>query len=219
MKGNFSFAVVNAGQRNVETKAQLVACSTKGGFRLSGPAAKALGVKPSDYVMFLHDEEQDVWAIANGIALKKSNGEAQECALRDAKKLIADNYDEAYAQAMQSGNEKLVAKISDETLTKEDIIDILAATQTTQKYQGSKTANPSGAVGVGAPVNFTDSNVWGQLKKGLDEPESINRVFELDETEVMDVDVFDGFSTITVKALVLGESTDEMPVVRTKKSE
>lgn len=214
MKGNFSFAVVNAGQRNVEVNAELVACSTKGGFRLTGPACKALGVKPGDYVAFLHDEESDTYAIANGFVLKKSNGESQTCTPRAAKTIVKANYSAALESAMQSGDEKLIDAITREGITEDEIVDILAKAMTGEKYQGSKTANPSGAVGIGAPVNFTDSNVWNHLKKGLEKPESINRVYPLDEDDVMEITVNNGFEDITIKALILGEYRDETPARR-----
>lgn len=214
MKGNFSFAVVNAGQRNVEVHSQLVACSTKGGFRLSGPACKVLGVKPSDYVMFLHDEENGVWAIANGIALKKSDGTPLTCTPREAKAIVTANFESALEQALASSDEKLVAALT-AAESDDEKIELLAKCMTTQKWQGSKTANPSGAIGVGAPVNFTDSNVWNQLKKDLDAPETINRTWDLPEDDVQEIEVSNGFETITVKALIFADDyKDSTPARR-----
>jgi len=63
----FGLAVVNAGQRQVNDKAELVVNSTKGGFTLSGAASSLLGVAHGDYIQFVSNYE----AIAN--AIKQGN--------------------------------------------------------------------------------------------------------------------------------------------------
>ena len=61
-------------------------------------------------------------------------------------------------------------------------------------------------------MNFTDSNVWKQLKADLrDEATAVNRVYELDLENVQDVVISNGYEDVTVKVLVLGESTDKAP--------
>lgn len=51
----FNFGVVNAGQRNVVVSPQLVATSTNGGFRVTAPVSKALGLHHGDYVAFINN--------------------------------------------------------------------------------------------------------------------------------------------------------------------
>lgn len=214
----FKFSVVNAGQRNVNVKPALVATSTTGGFRLTGPAAKALGIKPTDYVMFMHDTESDVWAIAKGYACKKSNGEVQTCSERvDRKSLVAKNFDSILEAALASGNDELIAALTAEGVTKDAQIELLVPyveVPLTTKYQGSKCASPSGLTGEGANVVFTDTNVWEQLKSDVEDKKGTVRTFDLNPAEVIDVDVFDGHDTVAVKALVLGEYTDGVPAGR-----
>lgn len=214
----FKFSVVNAGQRNVNVEPALVATTTVGGFRLTGPAAKAIGIKPTDYAMFLHDTESGVWAIAKGYACKKSNGEMQMCSDRvDRKAIVSKNFDAALEAALASGNEELIAALTAEGITRDAQIELLAPCVEVPmviKYQGSKTASPSGLTGEGANVSFTDTNVWEQLKADCDSKRDVNRVYPLTPSEVVDVEVFDGHDTVTVKALVLGEHRDEAPVRR-----
>lgn len=59
----FGLSVVNAGQRQVNDKAELVANSTKGGFTLSGAGSSLLGIADGDYIQFLSNYEN----IANEI--------------------------------------------------------------------------------------------------------------------------------------------------------
>jgi hypothetical protein len=216
--GTFKFSVVNAGQRNVNVEPALIATSTNGGFRLTGPAAKALGIKPTDYAMFLHDSESNTWAIAKGYACKKADGEYQTCTDRvDRKAIVARNFDSILEAALASGNDELIAALNAEGVTKEAQIELLAPcveVPMVTKYQGSKTASPSGLTGEGANVVFTDSNVWEQLKSDVEDKKAMTRSFALDLNDLLDVEVFDGHDNITVKALVLGEYHDDVPMRR-----
>ena len=53
----FGLAVVNAGQRQVNDKAELVVNSTKGGFTLSAAGSSILGVAHGDYIQFVSNYE------------------------------------------------------------------------------------------------------------------------------------------------------------------
>ena len=80
------------------------------------------------------------------------------------------------------------------------------------KYKGSKAANPAGLTGAGTSLTFTDSNVWKQLKADMgDDATKLNRVFDIDVEELQDIELSDGYKTVVVKALVLGDSTDKEP--------
>lgn len=62
----FGLAVVNAGQRQVNDKAELVVNSTKGGFTLSGAGSSLLGVAHGDYIQFLSDYDNIATEIKKG---------------------------------------------------------------------------------------------------------------------------------------------------------
>lgn len=50
----FGVNAVNAGQRNVEVSPAVIAVSTNGGFRMTAPVSRALGMAHGDYMMFLN---------------------------------------------------------------------------------------------------------------------------------------------------------------------
>lgn len=62
----FGFAVVNAGQRQVNDKAELVVNSTKGGFTLSGQGSAVLGIADGEYIQFVSNYEAIAAEIKKG---------------------------------------------------------------------------------------------------------------------------------------------------------
>lgn len=210
-----AFSVINAGQRNTNVAPELIALSTLGGFRLTGPAAKALGIKPTDNVMFLYDEESKQYAIAKGYAIMKNDGTPKMCAARINKKAqIEANFDAALDAALSSNNAELVDALSVEGISHDEQVALLAEAMQTpevQDYAGSKCASPSGFTGEGASVCFTDSNIWGQLKSDMEDKAAFNRGFAIDVNEVFDLEVYNGYENVVVKAVVLGETRDFEP--------
>lgn len=169
--------------------------------------------------------EYDMWAIAKGVALYDKNGNPQTIKERmtkeDKKKIIENRFDEMLQAALNSGNEEIVAALTVEGITADEQKDILVnviESNTVPKFQGSKCANTSGMLGAGTILNFTDSNVWARLKVGVAEPEKINRIYSIDLENSIQVPVYNGKETITVKALVLGEYKDETPISNRKKA-
>lgn len=256
-KSAFGFSAVNAGQRNVAVEPQLVALSTPGGFRLTGPATKILGIAPGDNVAFIsnvdaidaalasHDEtivafaeemgleldsaelsiaahkEFDQWAVCKGYALYNSKGTPltvkERLSMKDKEAIVRANFDEILSMAMASDNAELVEALSREGVTRDEQIELLTATiegKEVPKYQGSKSANPSGMTGVGLNLNFTDSNVWNQLKVGVEEPTKINRVFDLDLDGVETIVLSNGYEDVKVTIIPLGDYTDKAPATR-----
>ena len=61
---SFGFSAINAGQRNTVVEPQVIATSTNGGFRITPPVSKALGIASGDYVMFLTNVDNINAAIA-----------------------------------------------------------------------------------------------------------------------------------------------------------
>ena len=66
LKFGFGFSAVNDSVKAsaVEVKPQMIVRSTDGAFTLTAPAAKALGIAPGDYVMFMNNIDQIEAAIA-----------------------------------------------------------------------------------------------------------------------------------------------------------
>lgn len=261
-KSAFGFSAVTAGQRNVAVEPQLFALSTQGGFRLTAPVTRVLGIAPGDYVMFINNvaeidaaiaaqapmvvefaEEQglalgspelaiamhkefDMWAVAKGIALYKSNGTPitvkERLGAKDKEALVLANFDEYLDRALASGNDELVHALSHEGVTKEEQVKILSTLiegREVPKYQGSKTATTNGCTGVGLPLNFTDTNVWNQLKTDMENAEAMNRVFAIDTDEVQTIVLNNGYEDVKVPIVILGEYTDVAPIARGSKTE
>lgn len=252
---SFGFSAVNAGQRNVVVEPQVIATSTEGGFRITPPVSKVLGIAHGDYVMFLNNidaidaaisskdtavvnfcEEQglelgsaeaaialhkefDMWAVAKGVVEYDLKGNIKTTTERLSKndkiKFVSQNFDEMLEAAMADADEEIKEALSRDGISKEEQIDILSAFVTPRelpKHKGSKAANPAGLTGVGTSLTFTDSNVWKQLKFDMGEDASkANRVFDVDVEDVQELEMNDGYKSVTVKALILGDYTDKEP--------
>ena len=225
----FGFAAVNAGQRNVSVEPQVIATSTEGGFRLTAPATRAeevvafceeqgLELGSPEALIAIH-KAYDMWAVAKGIEEFDSKGnhkDAQErLTKKDKVKFVTAHFDEMYDAAMQSENQEAIDALTREDITRDEQVEILTQFvigKSIVKVKGSKTANAAGLTGTGLTLNFTDSNVWKQLKADLhDDADKVNRVYELDLDNVQDVVISNGYEDVTVKALVLGSYTDKAP--------
>lgn len=248
----FNFGVVNAGQRNVVVTPQLVATSTSGGFRITAPVSKALGLRHGDYVAFVNNldgidkaisdkdpdlvafceekglelgtpeaaaaihAEFDVWGIAKGWVKRDKTGTPLKAKERltatDRKNIVNANFDEMYNKAKESDDEELVAALTREGITKDEVVDILAQFvegDEVDKYEGSKAASTSMLSGTEINLNFTDSNVWNKFKADLGENiKTVNRTYNIDLNEISTIQQFDGFETIDVKVAWLGSYTD-----------
>lgn len=256
-KSAFGFAAVNAGQRNVSVEPQLIATSTAGAFRLTGPVTKLLGIAPGDYVMFINNlpqidaalaaqtdevvafaeenglelgspalaiamhKEYDMWGVAKGIQLYNSKGIPQtvkeRLTVKDKEAMVRANFAAVLEQALATADSAVVEALSREGVTEDEQVAILVEGiegREVPKYQGSKTANPSGLTGAGVSLNFTDSNVWNQLKVDMDNAVEMNRIFDIDTTEVMTIELSNGYEDVRVPFLVLGDYTDKAPSKR-----
>lgn len=164
-------------------------------------------------------KEFDMWAVAKGIVEYDTKGNQKTTTERltknDKIKFVSQNFNDMLTTAMEQADDETKEALSREGVTKEEQIDILAAFVTPRelpKYKGSKAANPAGLTGAGTSVTFTDSNVWKQLKVDMGENGTkLNRVFDVDLEDIQDIELSDGYKTVTVKALVLGDYTDKEP--------
>lgn len=252
---HFGFNAVNAGQRNVSVEPQVIAVSTEGNFRMTGPVSRALGISNGEYVMFLSNvnnidaaisqkdpeivafceanglevgsteaaiaihKEFDAFAIAKGVKEYDTKGNVKSVTERltknDKLKFIAQNFDAMLESALNEADDNTKTALTREGITKEEQMEILSGFVTPRelpKYKGSKVANPAGLTGIGTSLNFTDSNVWKQLKVDLgDEAEKVNRVYDVDVENLQDVVISDGYKDVTVKAIILGDYNDKEP--------
>lgn len=259
LKSNgFGFSAVNAGQRAVNYEPQIIAVSTEGGFRLTPPVTKALGIAAGDNVMFVNNiskvdeaivdrneaivafceengldiespearvaihKEFDQWAICKGVQEYDSKGLPKTCVERlsqkDKVRFATVNYEKMLEAALaeEDGAEQDVKDaLTRDGITREEQCQILSnfvVAKELPKYMGSKSNNPAGLSGIGTSLNFTDSNVWKQLKAGMgEEATKINRVFSLDLDKIVTESIFNGYENVEVKLLILGDSVDKEP--------
>lgn len=180
--------------------------------------ANSLELGSPEASIALH-KEFDMWAIAKGIVEFDTKGNQKTTTERltknDKIKFVSQNFEVMLEQAMEQADDEIKEALSRDGVTKEEQIDILSAFVTPRelpKYKGSKVANPAGLTGAGTSLNFTDSNVWKQLKADMgDDATKFNRVFDVDVEKLQDITLSDGYKNVTVKALVLGSYIDKEP--------
>lgn len=257
----FGLSVVNAGQRQVNDKAELVVNSTKGGFTLSGAGSSLLGIADGDNIQFVsnHDaiaaeikkgtnavlkafcdehglvlgseeatvaihKEFDKFALIKGIKLLDKVGNpvmvSERLTMEDKKAYAKANLAEMLAGVKNSENAELIEALDREGITEDEQIELLApyVTLETEKYTGSKCASSSHAVGTGVPLKFSDGNVWAQMKRDITEDErtAINRRYSIDVANAAEIEVSNGFETLTVPCYPLVFVADETPMQRGK---
>lgn len=167
-------------------------------------------------------KEFDMWAIAKGVQEFDSKGNiktvSERLTKKDKIKFIEATFEERLAAALDEENgapAETKDALSRDGITKEEQMEILAdfvKPKELPKFRGSKTANPAGLMGSGVTLNFTDSNVWKQLKVGMGESATkLNRIFDLDVENIQEVVMSDGCKDVTIKALTLGKFTDKVP--------
>lgn len=172
-------------------------------------------------------KEFDMWAVAKGITEFDTKGNyktvSERLTMKDKKKYVEQHYDELLESALETiDNEEHKEILSNPDSSREEIISVMVEyiqPKEVEKVKGSKTANPAGLTGVGVGLNFTDTNVWNQLKSDLEDKTSVNRVFTVDIEDIQEVVVNDGYKDVTVRALVLESPVDKEPSRINSKSE
>lgn len=186
--------------------------------------ANGLDIDTPEAVSAIHSEF-DMWGVAKGIqefdskGLPKKTTERMSAKQRNA--YIEMNFETLLEAARNSDDAELVAAVSREGITEEEVKEILAGCvkgDEVDRYMGSKATNLSGITGVGVQVNFTDSNVWNMLKADLgNDANKFNKTYSVDVENLMDVVVFDGHKEVNVKVALLGDFTTSAPIDRSKK--
>ena len=180
--------------------------------------ANELELGSAEAAIAIH-KEFDAFAIAKGVKEFDTKGNVKSITERltknDKLKFVAQNFDEMLEAALTQADDATKDALSRDGVTKEEQMEILTAFVTPRelpKFKGSKVANPAGLTGIGTSLNFTDSNVWKQLKVDLgDDAEKFNRIYDVDVEDLQDVVINDGYKDVTVKAIILGDYTDKEP--------
>lgn len=170
------------------------------------------------------------WYIAAGVVLRKKSGEPMMAAVRvtkeDKEKWIAEHGAEYFESKSDEDKQAFVeAKGADVDI---DDIDGLVALLTvediespkTEAMSGSKTASTSTATGIGVQVNFTDSNIWNQLKADLgDNKDKLVREFDVDIENPEKATFNDGCKDLEILAYPINYVGDKEPIRRNGKEE
>lgn len=172
--------------------------------------------------------EFDIWALAKGIAELDKNGNPCTTRVRmtknDKVKYVNAYFQETLEGALSSSNEELKAALTREGITEDEQKELLISCiqgDEIAKIKGSKCANTAALSGIGVTLNFTDSNVWKQLKADMTDEEatSKNRVYTVDIDNLQEAVVNNGHKDIVVKIAMLTEYKDEEPIRIGKKAE
>lgn len=197
-------------------------------------AEKGFDVDSPEASLAIH-AEFDTWLIYKGVREYDSKGTPKTMQERltkaDRVKVVKAYFDNMLQAALSSDNEELVVALSREDITKEEQIELLTPfveAKELPKYQGSKLANSNSMSGFGTTLNFTDTNVWSQLKSDLgSNAEKVNRTYDISLKSVEEggnttrISVYNGYENVEVPAIVLGGYSDSKPTARvsTKKAE
>jgi hypothetical protein len=71
--------------------------------------------------------------------------------------------------------------------------------------------------GTGVVLTFSDANIWNILREGIAQDKAMARSYAIDLDAMGYAEINDGYKTVKVPYLPLGEFTDAAVVARTKK--
>lgn len=188
---------------------------------------QGLDIESPEAAMAVH-AEFDIWALAKGIVELDKNGNPCTTRVRMTKndkiKYVNTYFQETLEGALSSSNEELKAALGREGITEDEQKELLVSCiqgDEVVKVKGSKCANTAALSGIGVTLNFTDSNVWKQLKSNMTDEEatSKNRVYTVDIDNLQEAVVNNGHKDIVVKIAMLTEYKDEEPIRIGKKAE
>lgn len=174
------------------------------------------------------------WAIAKGHAYVDKAGQPVLVSARLTKEQKNAYANEHGEEIIEKNKEALVEAATKAGETDINNPEILAHYVTEDmvdfpkvpSYAGAKTATTGSATGVGAPLNFTDTAIWHQIKADLgDNAKNVNRTFDviLKKTTIDDeeyapftVNVDNGQKTIGITAYPIVFNNDSEPARRNK---
>ena len=160
------------------------------------------------------------WGIVKGSALVDKLGKPIMVSARlteDEKKAYIKEHAADFLADEETRN-TLIERVGNPEASDEELIAAIALDEVEYPkvpgFNGSKTASTSNATGVGLQLGFTDSNVWGELKKDLgDDAIKKNRIYKVLLDEAVKTTV-DGKETV-IYPIEFQEDAD--PIVREKK--
>ena len=161
-------------------------------------------------------DEFGQWYIAKGVAMYDAKGHPVMARDRYSKADKEKFIKEHAMEIVDANRDALKERLGNPYATDEELAASITVDDVESPmhpaFSGSKTATTSAATGVGCQLNFTDSSIWTSLKKDLgDDADKKVRVFDVDLEELQDIEISNGYTTVTVKALVLGDYTDKEP--------
>ena len=158
------------------------------------------------------------WAIVKGQAMLDKVGNPIMVSARltekDKRAYIAAHA----AEALAAMRDVLVERVGNPEASDEELLAAIELDEIEYPkvpgFTGSKTASTSNATGLGLQLGFTDSNVWGALKKDLgDNAEKKNRIYKVLLEDAVKTTV-DG-KELTIYPIEFEK--DEDPIVRVNK--
>ena len=158
------------------------------------------------------------WAIVKGQAMLDKVGNPIMVSARltekDKRAYIAAHA----AEALAAMRDVLVERVGNPEASDDELLAAIELDEIEYPkvpgFTGSKTASTSNATGVGLQLGFTDSNVWGALKKDLgDDAEKKNRIYKVLLEDAVKTTV-DG-KELTIYPIEFEK--DEDPIVRVNK--
>lgn len=181
-------------------------------------AENGIDINTPEGIAAIH-AEFDEWGIAKGVQMFDSKGNPVKCKERmtkaDKTLYVKNNFAAILESAINNGDPDFAASLQAEGITEEQQIELLAATidaDEVNKYSGAKCANSSNLSGTGVALTFSDAAIWATLKADLgDAAKTVNRIFEVDVTELRTGIYYDGCKKVEVKVAMLGNFKDEAP--------
>ena len=165
--------------------------------------------------------EFGVWAIAKGHQLFDTKGKPLYVAERFTKEEKEEWLKEHAVEAVEAYRAQLIEKSGNPDATDEELAALLTVEMVkspmVEKFQGSKSSTTSNNTGIGLPLSITDANVWASLKKDLEDPTTVNRVFDIDLDGATDIEVSNGFENVKVRMVPFTFKEDATPMVRETK--
>lgn len=166
------------------------------------------------------------WYIAKGHQEFTANGKpimsTIRCSKEDKMEAIKQNgaeliQDEAFRAV-------LIERVGDENATDEELINAILPddieSPKTESFTGSRTATTGTSTGVGCPLNFTDTSIWNAMKADLGEDKNKkNRIYNVLLNQPEQVQVNNGYETISVTAYPIEFIEDTDPIIRGEKAE
>lgn len=152
------------------------------------------------------EAELTKWYVAKGYQMYDRKGNPLKVTERttkeDKKAYLAANATEIVEGSREELIERANAAGEDgESLSDEELVQFVSLEEIPSaeknKFSGSLTANVAKRVGVGAPVNFTDSNIWVALSAVAGEKQ--NAIYSVDVAEAEDIVVPNGYEDVKVR--------------------